>query len=255
LNVKRQFVSRFDDGVLLNVDYGQMEVRVAAMLSKDHKLNEAIKEEDVHLATASMMMRKPKDQITEDERQHAKTVGFATMYGAGANTIGKHLGIHKDDAKSLINMYFRAYPELKSYITRIHKQVERDLFVETPFQFKRKFAPPTFGNWNKWDGFRVKRQAFNTLIQSTAAFILYVAMVDIDMRLQAEGLQSLMIATVHDSVLFDCPPGELERVQEVVRECMMNPGTEVYGVEVTVPLAVDMAVGKNWGEMEEVVDK
>lgn len=250
LNVKSQFISRFDGGLLVNADYGQMEMRMAGMLSGDQILLEAINAEDIHMETASLMFRRPKSEITPDDRQAAKTVGFATLYGAGARTIGKQLGVHKDIAKGLIEQYFRAYPRLRRYIGEVHEEVKDTLQVQTLFGFRRSFAPPTFGNWNKWDGFRILRQAFNTKIQSPAACVIYVAMIDMAEKM---ALKSLMVNTTHDSLLVDVFPGEEEEVRKLIVGCMEHPRTENYGVKLTVPLAVDLSIGKTWGGMKEWV--
>jgi DNA polymerase-1 len=254
LNIKRQFVPSHPNGFLLNADYSQMEMRVAAMQSGDPALIAALNTEDIHLTTAEMMYRVPKGTFTKEshERQHAKTVGFATMYGAGAKTIGKQLGIPKDDAKELIKLYFKAYPGLKRYIEQVHKQVMVDCEVTTPFGFKRKFRRPPKDNWNQWEGFRVLRQAFNTIVQSTAACIMYVALVDIDRELKQRGLKSRLLNTVHDSLLVDVYPGELAEVKEIVVRIMQAPDTARYGVELTVPLGVDIEVGQSWGTLEKV---
>ena len=251
LNIKRQFISRFDGGTLLHADYAQMEVRVAAMLSNDENLKKAIHDEDIHKATAALMLRKNYEDITEEERQAAKTIGFATMYGAGSNTISKHLGISKDEASGLMSQYFRAYPQLRQYISRVHGNVKRTHDVTTPFGFRRTFQPPPNGNWNQWEGFRIERQAFNTIIQSTAACIMYVALVAIEKEIERNDLHSLLIGTVHDSLLIDVYPGEQDKVVEIVRRCMKNPDLRQY-MKVTVPLGVDVEVGKNWGEMEKL---
>jgi DNA polymerase-1 len=254
LNIKSQFISEFPNGWLINADYAQMEMRVAAMLSMDPALIAAIQTDDIHLTTAEMMFRVPAGTFTKEseERQRAKTIGFATMYGAGARTIGRQLGIPKEQAAALIELYFQAYPDLKKYIGRVHEDVTRTLDVVTPFGYRRMFTAPTGGNWNKWDGFKVKRQAFNTIIQSTAACIMYVAIVDIHTRLKEEGLRSRLLNTVHDSLLAGVYPGEMTAVRNIIKECMTYPGTERYGVKITVPLGVDLEVGKNWGEMEKV---
>jgi DNA polymerase-1 len=254
LNIKKQFISSFDGGFLLNADYSQMEMRVAAMLSGDPALMKAIESDDIHVTTAEMMYRVPKGTFNKEspERQNAKTVGFATMYGAGAKTIGKNLGIHKEDAKVLIELYFRAYPRLKEYINEVHAAGMITCDVTTPFGFKRKFTRPPKNNWECWDGYRVKRQLFNTIIQSTAACIMYVAVIDISRELATRGLRSRMLNTVHDSMLLDVAPGELTQVKEIVTRIMSNPDTDRYGFHITVPLGVDLELGKNWGELEKL---
>ncbi len=267
LNVKRQFISRFgDDGCILEADFGQVEVRVAAWLSKDPNLCSAIAEKDMHVATASLMMRVPVEEVTKDMRQHAKTVGFATMYGAGANTVGGQLGIHKDEAKVLMGMYFAQFPVLREFIDNVHDTAKNELEIISPFGFRRRFTAPEPSrtemrkveedrqpDWNCYDAWRIFRQAFNFLIQNTAAGVMYCALIDIDNRMRAAGMKSLLISTVHDSVIFDVYPGELKALATLVKDAMENPNTEPYGVHIDVPITVDLEVGKSWGDKKEYI--
>jgi DNA polymerase-1 len=258
LNVKSQFVSRFDGGMILEADFSQIEVRMTAWLSKDPALREAIGKSDMHVATAALMLQKDEADVTSEERQHAKTVGFATMYGAGANTIGRQLGISKEKAKELMAKYFAQFPALQQYIDSIHEQAKRDLVVQSPFGFKRRFRAPdpkpgeTTPNWNCWDGWRVLRQAFNFMIQNTAACVTYLALIDLSRILREEGFKSEMFGTVHDSIVFDVYPGELDRLAARVREVMETPPAG-YGID--VPISVDLEAGKSWGEKKPLDKK
>ena len=253
LNIKRQFISRFEGGQLLNADYAQMEMRIAAQESSDSSLLDAIAKEDIHRQTAAFMFRKDVRDVTDDERFAAKTIGFATIYGAGAGRISKMLGVSKIEASLLIGQYFRVYPGLRAHIDKVYSQVMVDLQVTTPFGFTRKFLRPPFDMWDKFDGARIKRQAYNTLIQSTAACVMYCALIEIEDALTAGGHKSLLIGTVHDSLMVDTFPGELDIVKDLVKDIMENPPTKIYGYELTVPLVVDLEVGDNWGSLEELV--
>ena len=251
LNVKRQFISRFEGGLILNADYAQMEMRIAAQESSDSSLLNAISEGDVHLNTASMMFRQDAGTITEDMRTAAKTIGFATLYGAGKGRISKLLGISQREAEGLIGQYFRVYPTLRQYIYDTYAYVMQHLSVTTPFGFTRTFMRPAHGNWEGFEGARIKRQGFNTIIQSTAACVMYVALIEMRERLSL--FNSQLICTVHDSVMIDCPPGELEVVSRLISGVMSNPDTKKYGYELTVPLAVDLEAGNSWGTLEKIV--
>lgn len=255
LNVKKQFISRFGGGSILEADFSQAELRVAAMLSGDTRMIAALTSgRDVHTETASMLLGKPYRLITDSERQRCKTLNFLILYGGGANTLAKQLGIYKDEAKDLINQYFMTFPELKGYISRVHRLVKRDLVVESPFGFRRHFQPPPNGNWNQWQGWAVQRMAFNHIIQNTAACITYVALIELDKRIKRAGLKSVMFGTVHDSVLFDVAPGEEKIVAVLAREVMEDPPTKDWGVELTVPMVCDVEIGPNWGEKKEFVE-
>jgi DNA polymerase-1 len=261
LNVKQMFVSRFEGGKIMEADFSQAELRVAAMQSGDPALTAAIESDrDVHTETAATLLGKDYDDITEDERQRCKTLNFLILYGGGANTLAKQLGIQKQEAKDLIAGYFRAFPRLKAHIDEVHAHVREHLEVESPFGFKRHFvSPPPKGDggdpWNQWEGWRVQRQAFNMIIQNTAACITFVAIVEIAARMRFHKFKSVMFGTVHDSILFDIFPGEEERLIQLVREVMENPPTERYGVQLTVPMEVDIEIGTSWGNKKKVVDE
>jgi DNA polymerase-1 len=269
LNVKTQFISRFPEGHILEADYSQAELRVAAMLSGDPGLKQALTSgRDVHTETAAMLLKKEYDDITKEERQRCKTLNFLILYGGGANTLSAQLGIEKDDAKKLIKQYFSAFPVLSEYISGVHARVREELVVESPFGFRRHFRVPPekprpawdvdsnndwkYNRWNQWEGWAVQRQAFNHLIQNTAACLTFCALVEIDAKLAATGLRSVICGTVHDSILLDVYPGEEDTVFALVRDAMENVPTNRYGVDVDIPLVVDLEIGDSWGNKKEV---
>ncbi|RLG94107.1 hypothetical protein DRO27_05235, partial [Candidatus Bathyarchaeota archaeon] len=180
LNVKRQFISRFDGGTLLQADYGQMEVRIAAQESQDGALLAAIGVgRDVHSETASKMFRVDAGDVTEEMRYRAKTINFGVIYGMGPGRLSKILDISRKDASDVIGAYFRVYPQLRHYINESYNKVMRDLSITTPFGHTRTFVRPNYGNWEGFEGARIKRQGFNTIIQSTAACVMYVALIEV----------------------------------------------------------------------------
>lgn len=246
LNVKRQYVSRFEGGKFLEADLSQAELRVAAMLSQDPLMLDAVRSgEDIHTSMAAMLLDKSRDNITKDERQRCKTLTFLILYGGGANTLSKQLGISKDQAKSLIRQYFATFKRLDFFINRIKARVKRDLQVEAPFGYRRRFKDP--GNWNCWDGWRIERQAWNFLVQNTAACCAFVAMINLQDEMERRGLRSKIVLQVHDSIGIDCHPDEVDEVARLAKYRLENPGTERYGVTLTVPMVADVEVGDNWG--------
>jgi DNA polymerase I-like protein with 3'-5' exonuclease and polymerase domains len=253
LNVKSQFISRFPGGQVLEADFSQAELRVAAWLSGDKDLLKAYDDGvDIHKLTAAKVWHAEDESlVTKDERQKAKTINFGIIYGMGANTLGRALEIEKDEAKVVIKNYLKGYPGLNRYIQRVHRQVRRDLYVVSPFGFKRRFRAPPNGNWNCWEAWAIQRQAFNHVIQNTAACLTFVSIIELAERMKKVGCRSLMIGTVHDSILFDVYPGEMELIAGMAKEVMTNPNTERYGVELGVPMVVDLEVGNNWGQKEE----
>jgi len=252
LNIKRQYISRFAGGSIIEGDLGQAEVRVAAWLSQDQKMIDAIASgEDLHYRMASIVYDKPVDKVTPLERQHIKRTTFLLMYGGGSRTLAAQLGISKDAAQALIDGYFATFSGLDNYIKRIHSRVQRDHFVETPFGFRRRFIAPD--DWDTWPGWRIQRQAWNMCVQNPAACITYAAMIGLEEAMRRAALQSQLVLQVHDSVIVDTYPGEEEAVCALVRNNMTNPDLERWGVTgFDMPLVSDVEIGKNWGDMQLV---
>lgn len=250
LNTKRQFISRFEGGVFMEADLAQAEIRVAAMLSKDQKMIDAIESgEDIHTAMAATLLNKKFADVTKLERQQCKRLTFLILYGGGANTLSRQLGISKDAAKELIGQYFRTFSRLDFYINQRKMLVKRDLYLESVFGYRRRFKKPA--NWMSPDGWRVERQAWNFIVQNTAACILFCALVKLRKEMKARKLKSLIVLTVHDSIGLDVHPDEVDEVARLVKDCMENPDTERYGVELTVPMSADIEVGPSWGDKKE----
>lgn len=252
LNPKRQFISRFEGGVFMEADLAQAEIRVAAMLSKDSKMIAAIESgEDVHTAMAATLLNKKFNDVTKLERHQCKRLTFLILYGGGANTLSKNLGITKDAAKSLIGDYFRTFNRLDFYINQRKMLVKRDLYLESIFGYRRRFKKPA--NWMSPDGWRVERQAWNFIVQNTAACVLFCALIKLRDKMQERGFKSRIILTVHDSIGLDVHPDEIDEVARLVKDCMENPDTERFGVTLTVPMAADIEVGPSWGDKKPYV--
>jgi DNA polymerase-1 len=156
------------------------------------------------------------------------------------------LGITKDAAKDLIGDYFRAFNRLDFYIQQQKLRVKRDLYLESIFGYRRRFKRPA--NWMSPDGWRVERQAWNFLVQNTAACVLFCALVKLHREMTARRLKSVVILTVHDSIGLDVHPAEIDEVARLVKDCMEHPHTEDYGVDLTIEMACDVEVGPSWGE-------
>jgi DNA polymerase-1 len=264
LIIKRQFVSRFPGGKILEVDQSQIEIRFAAWASRDRAMIEAIESgQDIHTMMASRLLGKPPDAITDQERYECKTRTFLIMYGGGASKLMDQLlksdvaprRVTKGEAMDMIHEYFATFTGLKAFIDQTREDVRRSLEVETAFGFRRRFVRPDF--WRSADGFRIERQAFNTLVQSGAACITYCAMIWMQNAIDDCNLQSKMVGQVHDSVVFDVHPDEIEQVTKIARTGMEIACLEIagqYGVDFTLPLRADVKVGDSWGTLEEVSD-
>jgi len=253
LNIKRQFVSRFDGGSIMEVDLSQAEMRVAAWLSQDPALIDVLTSGgDVHRNTASLVYEKKLDDITDLERHECKRVNFLTLYGGGANTLSRQLGISKDRAKEILAQYFRTFPKLDRYIKRVHARVQRDLFVESPFGYRRRFEKPW--KWMAWEGWRIQRQAWNHIVQNTAAAICYCGMIATERSMRNHNLKSQIILQVHDSIVVDVFPGEEEIVGMKAVFNMENPPLADYGMKgFDIPLVADVEIGTNWGNKKSLV--
>ena len=256
LTVKKMYTSRFDGGSFMEGDQSQIEIRTAAWLSQDAKMLEAIDSgEDIHTAMASIMLAKDINEVTEEERQLCKARTFLILYGGGAKKLGQDLKVSRRAAQRLIDDYFETFTGLRDYIQHTKNRVKIDLEVTTPFGFTRKFNRPE--RWDSSAGFRIERQAFNTIVQSTAACITYLAMIEMEDSMRAAGLKSLMVGQVHDSILIDVYPGEEDKVSWLMKHTMENAGhlARKYNVEFDVPLNCDVELGPTWGEQKKLVLK
>lgn len=264
LSIKRQFVSRFPGGQILEVDLSQIEIRYAAWISSDRAMIRAIESgEDIHTMMAATLLGKDPGDVSEQERYECKTRTFLIMYGGGATKLMDQLlksdvaprKVSKRQAIGMIQDYFRTFHGLKEFIDETRARVRRDLAVETEFGFRRRFVEPDF--WRSSDGYRVERQAFNTLVQSGAACITYCAMIWLQNELERCNFQSRMVGQVHDSVVFDVHPEELTEIQRIAKTGMEIASVEEarnYGVDFTLPLRADIAIGDSWGTVQEVTE-
>lgn len=244
-NIRRAIVASDKNNLLLSCDYSQVELRVLAHLSKDESLIKAFKEnKDIHKATASLIYGISQQDITEDMREVAKRVNFGIVYGLSSFGLSRDLGISIEEAQGFIDSYFTRYPRVKEYIQSQINKVKEHGFVTTILG-RRRYIPEIS---NKNQGIRQfsERQAVNTPIQGSASDLIKLAMVQIQERLKAEEMLSKMIIQIHDELVFDVAANELNKLKELVRNRMEN----VLGLE--VPLRVEMKVGKNLLNMEEV---
>jgi DNA polymerase-1 len=261
MSVKNQFVSRFEGGKIIDADLGQVEIRVAAWLSQDKAMIAAINSgEDIHKSMAGILLNKDSADITEEERYECKTRTFLIMYGGGANRLVQELlksgvRIGKKKAKSMIDDYFDTFSGLKDFIDKVHRDVQRDLKVVSPFGFQRNFVQPE--KWASSDGYSIKRKAFNMPIQNTAAVLAYCGMIAVQNALDDRNLQAVMAMQIHDDVILDAPAEEVKEVKEILEHGMVIASLDVarrYGVDFTVPLEVEVLVGDSLGTVAKLED-
>jgi DNA polymerase-1 len=224
---------------LLVADYSQIELRLLAHMSGDEVLVDAFRNgEDIHTRTAAEVMGVPPMMVTPEARRDAKAVNFGIVYGISGFGLAAQLGISRAEAEKYIKNYFVRYAGVKRFIDDTIAEVRRTGVTRTLFGRKRPI-PEINGRNPSARGF-AERTAVNSPLQGTAADLIKLAMVRIDAALQAAGHASAMLLQVHDELVFECPPDELEAVSRMVKQ-------EMEGVcQLTVPLVVDIGTGDNW---------
>ena len=230
-----------EGNVLLAADYSQIELRILAHLADEAVLKESFAQgEDIHKRTASEVFGVFPEMVTTEMRRQAKTINFGVIYGMGAFSLGKDLGIPTREAQVFIDNYFARYPGIKTFMESKREEARAKQYVTT--LLGRRCAVPEIASSNGAIRAYAERNAINYPIQGSAADIVKVAMVRIQRRLAQEGLKARMVLQVHDELVFDVPQGELERVRELVRSEMEG------ALPLSVPLLVDIGVGANWRE-------
>jgi len=226
---------------LVSADYSQIELRILAHYSDDPILLQAFEQdEDIHTRTATEVFQVFPSLITSDLRRQAKIINFGIIYGMSPFGLSKALGISRKMAQTYINNYFTRYKGVKAFIDRTIAQAHET--NQTSTLLGRIRLLPDLASTNKTVRQGAERVAINTPIQGTAADLIKVAMIHMDRALNAEQLQAAMLLSVHDELVFEVPPEELETLQNLVVKIM-------EGVwELKVPLKVNLAWGKNWAE-------
>ena len=229
--------------VLLAADYSQIELRLLAHYSKDPLLVEAYRRgDDVHTLTASQVFGIPPLMVNAEHRRQAKVVNFGIVYGLSPFGLSQNLGIEKSDAKRFIDAYFEKYAGVRKFIDKTLDEARHDQKVKTLFGRIRPIPDINSKNANM-RGF-AERTAVNTPLQGTAADLIKIAMIRIDAAIRDQKLKSRMTLQVHDELVFEVPDQEIDTMRTLVREHM----EKVHPL--SVPLQVDIGVGKNWRDLE-----
>ena len=224
---------------MLSADYSQVELRILAHCSEDPILIKAfLEEEDIHTRTANEVFQVFPEMITPELRRHAKIINFGIIYGMSAFSLSKELGISQKMAKNYIDNYFSRYKGVKQFIDRTIKEAEQTKKTSTLMDRIRMIPEISSSNKNV-RGF-AERIAVNTPIQGSAADLIKLAMIRMDEEIQHRRLESAMLLTVHDELVFEVPPEELDTMNRLVKNVM-------EGIwELKVPLKVNVGWGKNW---------
>ena len=237
--IREAFISRFNNGVILTSDYSQVELRVLAEMSQDPKMIESFNSGiDFHSQTASELYEVKLDEVTKDMRRTAKAINFGIIYGMSAWGLSETIDITPIEANMYINKYFDTYSKAKECLDEFINSSKRLGYSKTLFN-RRRYIPEVNSDNGNLRSFG-ERTAMNSPIQGTAADIIKIAMVDIYEEMKKQKLKSLMIAQVHDELIFDCLKEELEIVRKIVKEKMEG------AVKLSIPLIADSNSGENW---------
>jgi DNA polymerase-1 len=240
--IRKAFVPRNEDFILLSADYSQIELRIIASLSKDENICQAFKEGiDIHTSTASKIFHIPINEVTKDQRRYAKSVNFGIIYGISAFGLSEQLSIPRKEAQDLIDQYFSQYPTIRAFIDSSIAIAQERGFAQTIWKRRRYLYEINSRN----AGLRnfAQRNAVNMPIQGTSADMIKKAMIEIHSKFIQEGLKSKLILQVHDELVFDVYRPELEKVKVIVEREMK----EALPLE-NVPIEVESNTGNNWLE-------
>lgn len=239
--IRKAFVPRDEQHVLLAADYSQIELRIMAAFSKDESMIEAFKNgRDIHATTAAKIFQVPLEEVTSDMRRKAKTANFGIIYGISAFGLSQRLNISRTEAKDIIDAYFKEFPAVKSYMDDCIEKARKNEYVETILG-RRRYLRDINSRNATMRGF-AERNAINAPIQGSAADLIKVAMIQVHHWMKKEKLQSKMILQVHDELVFDAHKDEVELLKREIPKLMSN------AVRIAVPLEVETGIGGNWLE-------
>ncbi|MCE2733979.1 MAG: DNA polymerase, partial [Flammeovirgaceae bacterium] len=239
--IRKAFIPRSSDYLILSADYSQIELRIAAAFAKDATMIEAFKNKrDIHATTAAKVFKVDLENVTPDMRRKAKEVNFGILYGSTAFGLSQNLGISRTEASEIIEAYFKEFAGIKRYMDDSINHARETEYVETILGRRRYLRDINSKNVTT-RGF-AERNAINAPIQGSAADIIKVAMITIQEWLKREKLQTKMIMQVHDELVFDVHKQEVDYVKEKVIRLMK------YAIQLEVPMEVEAGVGNNWLE-------
>ncbi|TGD57299.1 DNA polymerase I [Flavobacterium humi] len=239
--IRKAFVAKDEDYTLLSADYSQIELRVIAAVSGEENMIKAFQDgEDIHRSTAAKVFNVPLEEVTKEQRSHAKTVNFGIIYGVSAFGLSNQTNLSRSESAALIDAYYKTYPRLRQYI---QEQIEfaRDRGYVQTVSGRRRYLKD-INSANAVVRGAAERNAVNAPIQGSAADIIKIAMINIHKKLVAENWKSKMLLQVHDELVFDVHNSELEKIQPMIKHEMENAFT------LNVPLEVDLGLGKDWLE-------
>ena len=227
--------------LFVDSDYSQIELRLLAHMSGDEQLIDAFREnQDIHRSTASKVFHVPFDEVTDLQRRNAKAVNFGIVYGISAYGLSQDLNIGTKEAQGFIDSYFETYPKIKEFLDGCVEKAKKDGYSVTMFGRRRPL--PEISSSNFMQRSFGERIAMNAPIQGTAADIIKIAMNRVHRRLIDEGLKSRLLLQVHDELLIEAAPDEVDEVKKILDEEMKG------AADLSVELEIDTHTGKNWYE-------
>lgn len=239
--IRKAFIPRDDDHVLLAADYSQIELRIVASVAEDHGMMDAFnKGLDIHSATAAKVFDIPLEEVTKEHRYKAKSVNFGLIYGQGAFGLSKNLGISRGEAKELIDAYFQQFSGVKKYMDDTIEFCRSNGYVKTLLG-RRRYIPDINSANRTVVGF-AERNAINAPIQGSAADMIKLAMINIHNKLKSLDVNTKMILQVHDELIFDVPKNELDQIKPIIISEMER------AMPLKVPTLVEAGIGTNWLE-------
>jgi len=239
--IRKAFIPRDENHLILSADYSQIELRIMAAFSKDDSMLDAFNNGlDVHKATAAKVFHVPLEEVTSDMRRKAKTVNFGIIYGVSAFGLAAQLAISRTEAKEIIDQYFVEFPKVKTFMDQSIADARENGYVETVLGRRRYLRDILSANMNE-RGF-AERNAINAPIQGSAADMIKVAMIQIQDYLEKENLKSKMILTVHDELVFDAHKDEVDLLKVQINKIMCE------AMDLGVAMETGIGVGENWLE-------
>jgi len=237
--MRKMFIAKSEDFVLIDADYSQIELRVLAHIAQDENMIAAFNSDfDIHSSTAAKIFNVDKNDVTNEMRSAAKAINFGLVYGMGEYSLSQDLKISVKRAKEYIEDYLGSYPNVQKYMKETVEFAKENGYVTT--MFKRRRDIPEIKATNYQTRAFGERVALNTPVQGSAADIIKLAMINVYKRLQKENLKSKLILQVHDELIIEAPKDEVDAVCSLLKEEMEN------AANLSVPLKVDMKVGRSW---------
>jgi DNA polymerase-1 len=239
--IRQAFIPSHDGWVLVSADYSQIDLRMLAHLSGDKSLCQAfVQGEDIHLHTASQIFDVPESAVTPEMRKRAKTINFGIIYGISPYGLSRQLGITGEEARQYIERYLERFPGIRDYRDRVVEAAQHDGFVKTILGHLRRV--PHINSRNNVERQEAIRQGFNAVVQGSSADVIKMAMISLSKELRP--LKARMVLQVHDEIVVDTPPDELELVRGMMQESMES------AIHLSIPLVTHLSAGPSLRDLE-----